>query len=183
MGTQLPSSKRGYPQFPAHVYCGQMAGWIMMPLGTEVGLGPGHVVLDGDPASPKKGTQPPIFRPYLLWPNGWMDQDAAWWDPLKIVPLHGRGPSDIVLDRDPAPLPQKGAQPPIFGRCLLWPNSWMDQDATWLRRQAWPRPHCARLGPSSPRKKEHSPNFWPMSVMAKRLDGCRCHLVGRWASA
>jgi len=21
-------------------------------------------------------------------------------------------------------------QPPIFGLCLLWPNGWMDQDAT-----------------------------------------------------
>jgi len=36
----------------AHVYCGQMAGWIKMPLRMEVGLGPGHVVLDGDPAPP-----------------------------------------------------------------------------------------------------------------------------------
>jgi len=29
----------------------------MMPLGTEVGLGPGHIVLDGDPAPlSEKGT-------------------------------------------------------------------------------------------------------------------------------
>jgi len=27
-------------QFLAHVYCGQTAGWIRMPLGTEVNLGP-----------------------------------------------------------------------------------------------------------------------------------------------
>jgi len=33
-----------------------------MKLGMEVGLGPGHIVLDGDPAPPqKKGAQPPIF--------------------------------------------------------------------------------------------------------------------------
>jgi len=31
----------------------------------------------------------------------------------------------IVLDGDPAPSP-KGAEPPIFGQCLLWPNGWMD---------------------------------------------------------
>jgi len=30
-------------------------GWIKMPLGKEVGLGPGHIVLDGDPV----GTQRP----------------------------------------------------------------------------------------------------------------------------
>jgi len=29
-----------------------MAGWIKMPLGKEVGLGPGDIVLDGDPAPP-----------------------------------------------------------------------------------------------------------------------------------
>jgi len=39
------------------VYCGQTVGWIRMPLGTEVGLGPGDIVLDGDPAPPmKRGT-------------------------------------------------------------------------------------------------------------------------------
>ena len=36
------------------MYCGQMAGWIKMPLGTEVGLGPGHNVLDGDPVLQQK---------------------------------------------------------------------------------------------------------------------------------
>jgi len=43
-----------------------------MPLGREVGLGPGDIVLDGDPAIPfpKKGAQPQIFGPCLLWPNG-----------------------------------------------------------------------------------------------------------------
>ena len=30
--------------------------WIKMPLGVDVGLGPGHVVLDGDLVSPKRGT-------------------------------------------------------------------------------------------------------------------------------
>jgi len=36
----------------------------MMALGMEVGLGPGHIVLDGDPASlPQKGDRPLNFRP------------------------------------------------------------------------------------------------------------------------
>ena len=48
-----------------------------MPLGMEIGLD-GHTVLDGDPVSlPKKGTEPPIFGAFLLWPNGWMHQDAT----------------------------------------------------------------------------------------------------------
>ena len=51
-----------------------------MKLGVQVGLGPGHIVLDGDPAPPppKGHSHPPIFGPYLLWPNGGMDQDATW---------------------------------------------------------------------------------------------------------
>jgi len=53
------------------VYCGQTVGWIKMPLGTEEGLGPGHIVLFGDQLPPRKGAQqPPLFGPCLLWPNG-----------------------------------------------------------------------------------------------------------------
>jgi len=42
-----------------------MAGWVKMPLGMEVGLGPGDFVLHGDPAPlPKMGRSPlPNFRP------------------------------------------------------------------------------------------------------------------------
>jgi len=41
----------------AHVYCGQTARWIKMPLGREVGLGSGDIVLDGGPAS-QRGMAP-----------------------------------------------------------------------------------------------------------------------------
>jgi len=44
------------------VYCGQTVGCIKVPLGTKVGLDPGHTVLDGDPAPTKKG-KAPNFRP------------------------------------------------------------------------------------------------------------------------
>jgi len=50
-----------------------------MPLGTEVGLGPGDIVLDGNPAPPRKGHTPALFGPCLLWPNGWMNEDATWY--------------------------------------------------------------------------------------------------------
>jgi len=38
------------------VYCGRTVGWIRIPLGMEVGLGPGHIVLYGNPALPPRGT-------------------------------------------------------------------------------------------------------------------------------
>jgi len=91
-------------------------GWIKMKLGTEVGLGPSHTVLGGDPAllSPK-GHSPQIFSPYLLWPNGWMDQDAIWYG--------GRHrPRPHCVRREPSSPPKKRAAPPISGPCLLWPN-------------------------------------------------------------
>ena len=74
-GPSSPPKKRGKdPQFSAHGYCGQTTGWIKLALGTGVGLGPGHIVLDGDPAppSPTKRAQQPlsIFGTCLLWPNG-----------------------------------------------------------------------------------------------------------------
>jgi len=39
-----------------------------MPLGTEVGLGPGDIVLDGDPAPPRKGARTVVrtFRPMSI---------------------------------------------------------------------------------------------------------------------
>jgi len=44
------------------VHCGQTVGWIKMKLGMQVGLGPGHTVLE--PSSPfPKGAQPANFRP------------------------------------------------------------------------------------------------------------------------
>ena len=91
---------------PKNVCCGQTAARIMMPLGTEVGLVPCDIVLDGDPATrPPKGHSPAIFGPYLLRPNGCMDQDVTWyggrrrprricvrWGPRSPSPKWGRSP-------------------------------------------------------------------------------------------
>jgi len=37
-----------------------------MPLGTDVNLGPGDVVLDGVAAAPKRGGTAPSFRPMSI---------------------------------------------------------------------------------------------------------------------
>jgi len=78
------------------VYCCQMVGWIKIKFGAVVGLGPGHIVLDGDQAPPtERETAAPTFKVYR-------------------------------------------------------------------------RRYCL-----------HPYNPWPMSIVAKRLDGSRCHLVRR----
>jgi len=67
--------------FSAHVCCGQTAGCIKIPLGMEVGLGPGHVMLDGDPAPPppERGTATPTFRPRSTVAKWLLHQDTIWY--------------------------------------------------------------------------------------------------------
>ena len=76
-----------------------------MPLGTEVNLGPGDVVLDGVAAPPKRG-QASQFSVHV-----YCGQTAGWTKtPLGMeVAL---GPGHIVLDGVQAPA--KGAQQPPF---------------------------------------------------------------------
>jgi len=45
-GNPAPHKGHGSPLNFGGVYCGQMAGWIKMPLGTEVGLSACNIVLD-----------------------------------------------------------------------------------------------------------------------------------------
>jgi len=82
----------------------------------------------------------------------------------------GLGSGDIALDGDPAPSPPKrDAAGPLFGNCLLCPNGWMDQGATWYKGRPWPGPYCVRAGPS-PQKGAQLRLFgpcqlWPNSCM------------------
>jgi len=49
-----------------------------MPLDTEVGLGPGNIVLDGDPAPPERGTAPPFLARVYCGQTAGMNQDGSW---------------------------------------------------------------------------------------------------------
>jgi len=67
----LPQKGRSPTQFSAHVYCGQTAAWIKMPLGTEVDLGLRDIVFDVDPATPrKKGTPTTQFLAHVYCGHG-----------------------------------------------------------------------------------------------------------------
>ena len=83
------------------VYYGQMVGWIKMPLGLEVELAAGHIVLDGDPAP--KGAEPPNFRPMSVVPMS----VVGGWIKMPLGREVGLSPGHIVLDGDPAPPPRK----------------------------------------------------------------------------
>ena len=99
----FPKGGGGPPKFSAHVYCDQTAGW--MPLGTEVNLDPGDVVLDGV-ADPLKRAQPPVFGSCLLWPNGCMDEDTTWYGSRPRPRPH-------FVRLVPAPL-ERGTAAPLF---------------------------------------------------------------------
>jgi len=89
-GPSSPPQKKGtFPQFSAHVCCCQTAVCIRIPLGAEVGLSLGVIVLDGDPAPPPlKGTAP-NFRPCPLWP-------MVGWTKMPLGVEVGLGPGNFV---------------------------------------------------------------------------------------
>jgi len=68
MGSQLPLKGAQPPVFGSCLLWPN--GWMdKTPLGTEVHIGPGHIVLDGVPALRERGTAAPplLLGPCLLW--------------------------------------------------------------------------------------------------------------------
>ena len=73
-GDPAPPPLKGHSlQFSAHICYGQMAAWIKMPLGMELGLGTGDFVLDGDPVLPPKRGIVPKFLAHV-----YCGQTAGW---------------------------------------------------------------------------------------------------------
>jgi len=101
----------------------------------------------------------------VLCPNGWMDQDET---------CHGH---TVRWERS-SPFCKGAQHPPNF-----WPIC-CGQMAGWIKLPFGTEVSlCPRdivlHGDSAPPKRGHTPNFRPMSVVAKWLDGSRCHLVRR----
>jgi len=87
-----------------------------MPLGADVGLGTGHIVLDGDPAtSTERGTADPHFSVPVYCVQ------IARCIRMPLGTEVGLGPGDIVLDGDPAPPPaERSTAAASFWPTLLW---------------------------------------------------------------
>ena len=86
-------------------------------LGKQVGLGHGHIVLDGHPPHP-------IFGPYLLRPNACMDQDATNWYGARPRPRR------LCVRWEPrCPSPKGGrSRPPKFSA-----HVYCGQTAGWMK--------------------------------------------------
>jgi len=93
-----------------------------MKLGMQVGLAPGHNVLDGDPAPPPQRGTVPQFSAHICCGQ------MAGWIKMSLGMEVDLGQGDFVLYGDGAtqlPLPKKGAEPPPQFSAHLWPNGWM----------------------------------------------------------
>jgi len=88
------------PRTDLHVHFGRqpLRSSVTSVLGTEV-TAPDRSLAKSDRSSPKRG-QPPIFRPFLLWQNGWMHEDATWYGGRPQPRRHciRRGPSSPPLN-------------------------------------------------------------------------------------
>ena len=122
----------------------------------------------GNPAPlPQRGTAPQ-FSAHICCGHmtGWIK-----------MPGRPQPKRHCVRSRPSCPSPKRGQSPPMFGPCLLWPNSWIDQDATWYGGR--PRPgHIVLDGDPFPPSKKGAPIFgpcllWPNGLMDQ---GTTCYV-------
>jgi len=101
-------------------FCSQTVGWIKMSLDTEVGLAPGHILLDDDPAPlSRKRHSTPHFSAHV-----YCGQTAGWIRMPFGMDYGGRPrprPHCVRWGPSSTPPPKKG-KVHNFGPCLLWPN-------------------------------------------------------------
>jgi len=130
----------------------------------EVGLGPDHILLDGtEPSSlpPKKRghSPPPILGPWLLWPNGWMDQDATSYD--------GRSrPGQHCVRCGPSFIPRGAAFQYSAHVCCGQTTGWIKM--LFGTKVGLGPGHIVLYGEPAPPKGAQLPNFRPMSIVAKQ---------------
>ena len=89
------------------VYCGQTVGWITMKLGMQVGLGTGHIALDGDPAPLPQRDTAPQFSAHIRCGQ------MAGWIKMPLGTEVGLSPGYFVfyMGTQLSP-PQNGMEPP-----------------------------------------------------------------------
>jgi len=80
----------------------------------------------------------------------------------------GLSSGDFVFDGDPATTRKIGTHtPPIFGRCLLWPKGWMDEDMPLATEVNLGRGHILlNRVPALRERGIAATSFRPMSIVA-----------------
>jgi len=108
---------------------------------------------------------PSVFDGGVLWPNGWMDRDETWRAGRRLPWPH-------CVRWDTASPSLNGHSPPILAHICC------GQKAGWIKMSLGmeiglsPGNFVLDGDPAPPPQKEGgAPNFWPMSIVARRLDG------------
>jgi len=148
----------------------------------EVGLCPGDIVIDGDPVPfPQRGTAPPNYRgglcPALLYICCGQIAGCFKMPLAREVALNT---SNIVLDGDHAPLRPKGHSPQFPAHICCGQMAGCVRILLGMEVGLCPGDIVIDGDPAPPVPRGTAPSsFWPMSVVAKQLDGLRCDLVWR----
>jgi len=169
METQLPLPKRSTARHFQHM----SAVWIKMPLVAKVNLSPGDIVLDADSAPPprkKEGHSIPHFGPCIV-------AKRLHGSRSHLVRVYASAQATMCYMRTQPPL-EGVQQPPNFQPMSVVAKQWMDQDGTWYGGKPRPLPHCVRWGPA-PKWAQPPVLIFGPCLVAKWLDGSRCHLVRR----
>jgi len=103
MGRSSPPPKGAQPRFRRMSIVIKTAGWMKTPLGTEVDLGPCHIVLDGVPALPReRGTAAhPLFLDHVYCGHGRPSQillSSCNLPHLHLAPLLRATPVEFCRD-------------------------------------------------------------------------------------
>jgi len=90
-----------------------------------------------------------LIHPAVCLQRTWAENLAA------VSPFGGAGsPSNTMWPRlRPTTMPSF-----ILIHPTVWPNGWMDQDATWCGGRPRHRPQCVRWNPAPPRKGAQQPH-------------------------
>jgi len=123
----------------------------------------------GPSPPPQKGVRAlfQIFGPFLLWPNGWMHQDTTWYGARPQ-------PRGLCVRWGHSPLPQKGRSPKFPAHVYCAQTAGCITVPLGMEVSLSPGDFVFDGDPAP------LPNFRPMSIVTKRLDGSRWHLAWRW---
>ena len=134
-----------------------------------------HCIRWGPTSPPQRGTTS-NFRPISVAAKGCMDQDATWYGGRPRPRRH-------CVRWGTARLPKKGAVPPPQFSAHFYCGQTAGCIKMPLGMEVGLSPGDSVLdgNPASSPQRGWSPlpNFRPLSIVAKRLDASRCHVVWR----
>jgi len=123
-------------------------------------------VSDGDSAPPEKGVPKEIFGPCFCG-------QTTGWIKVALGTEVGLSPGDFVLDGNAAPPQKMGRSSQFFAHVYCGQTAGWTKMPLGMELGLGPGDFCVRWGPSNHWKKGTPTlsNFWPMSIVATRLDG------------